>query len=223
MTVLFIILCLIAAAAFICIEHKEKYVPAVALKGTASVFFVILGIIGSKMCADASFAKLVLWGLVLGCIADILLNLRFCLKKIGKKVFLVGILVFLAGHVMYIIALAKKCSCTIICVILGIAATAVLMYFIFKKITAEKAFKIFGIFYVGAVTIMTCIALGNYITAPSAWAGLFALGALLFLVSDVVMILNTFGKEQKFSLRITNLSLYYIGQVLIALSLQFVK
>lgn len=54
----------------------------------------------------------------------------------------------------------------------------------------------------------------------SACTKLFSAGAFLFLISDIVLILNTFGKESKFSLRITNLSLYYIGRLMIALSLQ---
>lgn len=37
--------------------------------------------------------------------------------------------------------------------------------------------------------------------------------------SDIVLIFNTFSGTTKFSLRITNLSLYYVGQLLIAGSL----
>jgi uncharacterized membrane protein YhhN len=51
---------------------------------------------------------------------------------------------------------------------------------------------------------------------------MFAAGAVSFLISDIVLILNTFGKETKFTLRVTNLTLYYIGQLLIALSLQLI-
>ena len=51
--------------------------------------------------------------------------------------------------------------------------------------------------------------------------GIFFAGAMLFLISDIVLILNTFGPESRFSLRITNLTLYYIGQILIAVSLLF--
>ena len=70
---------------------------------------------------------------------------------------------------------------------------------------------------------MTSIAIGNCITSGfETSALLYALGAVLFTVSDVVLIFNTFGKESKFSLRITNLSLYYIGQLLIAGSLFFI-
>ena len=217
------IICLIIAAAFIYVEHKEKYVSAVILKGLASLCFVLIGVLSSKLSGDAQFAKLVVIGLVLGCIADVLLNLRFVLPKIGKKVFLVGILVFLSGHVLYLAALIPKCRCLWICLAAGVVLTALAMKWIFTKITAEKAFNIFGIFYIGAIMLMTCVSIGILITSPSASSAMFACGAVLFLVSDIVLILNTFGKETKFSLRITNLSLYYLGQILIALSLQLTK
>ena len=98
-------------------------------------------------------------------------------------------------------------------------ANALLMMWIFTKITAEKAFKLFGIVYIGAIVLLNCTAFINLFSAPSLFRTIFAAGTLLFLVSDIVLILNTFGKERKFSLRITNLMLYYLGQILIVLSL----
>ena len=87
---------------------------------------------------------------------------------------------------------------------------------------SEKAFKIFGVIYIGAIVILNCVAIGNLLSEPSAFTGVFAAGAVLFLISDIVLILNTFGSETKLSLRITNIGLYYIGQLLIALSLMFI-
>ena len=69
--------------------------------------------------------------------------------------------------------------------------------------------------------LLNCVAFANLIAAPSAFTGLFAAGSLFFLVSDIVLILNTFGPETKKSLRFTNIGLYYIGQLLIACSLLF--
>ena len=214
--------CLGMMIIFIIQEKEKNYVAAAMLKGIASAFFVALGIMGSKLSQDAGFAKTVVIGLILGCIADVLLNLRFVFEKQGKLIFLVGILVFLAGHVMYLIALVPKCEDLWICIALGVVLTALLMIWIFKQITAQKAFKIFGVFYIGAIMIMTCVAIGILIKAPSAHSALFAVGAVSFLISDIVLILNTFGSESKFSLRVTNLSLYYVGQLLIALSLQLI-
>jgi uncharacterized membrane protein YhhN len=96
------------------------------------------------------------------------------------------------------------------------------MMWIFKRITAKKAFKIFGVIYIGAIVILNCVAIGNLLSAPSVFTGVFAAGAALFLISDIVLILNTFGSETKLRLRITNIGLYYIGQLLIALSLMFI-
>ena len=136
-------------------------------------------------------------------------------------IFLVGILVFLSGHILYLAAVLPMCSNWIVCFVIGIILTALLMIWIFKRITAKKAFKIFGVFYIGAIMLLNCVAIGNLITSPSAFTALFAAGAVFFLVSDIVLILNTFGAQTKQSLRVTNISLYYIGQLLIACSLLF--
>ena len=218
--IVFCILCLVLACLFIMEENKEKYVAAAVLKGLASLCFVIVG----AMTGDGShLAQLVLVGLILGCVADVLLNLRWVFKEKGKLIFLVGILVFLSGHVVYLAAILPMTKSWVICLATGIVLTAVLMIWIFSKITAEKAFKIFGVFYIGAIVLINCVAVSNLITNPSAFTAIFAGGAVLFLISDIVLILNTFGPESKFSLRITNLSLYYLGQLLIALSLMFLK
>lgn len=219
---IFCILCLAFAGVFLYMESKKKHLAAICLKGLASSCFVLLGIFGSKHATDTHTAQLVLTGLWLGLAADILLNLRYFFQKNGQIPFLIGILVFLAGHVMYIIALIPKCRPLPICLVIGAVLTAVLIWWIFQRITAKPAFKIFGVFYLGAIMIMTSIACGIFITAPSVFSGLFAVGALLFLASDIILILNTFGSKTKESMRIANIILYYTGQLLIAASMQFI-
>lgn len=212
-------LCLILAGVFLWTEKQEKYIPAVVLKGLASLCFVILGILTSP---GTHMAKLIVAGLILGCVADVMLNLRWVFKEKGQMIFLVGILVFLAGHIFYLAAVLPICSSKLLCILIGIVLTALLMMWIFKQITAKKAFKIFGVFYIGTIMILNCVAIGNLISSPSTFTGIFAAGTVLFLISDIVLILNTFGSETKMSLRITNIGLYYVGQLLIALSLLFI-
>ena len=211
-----IILCAVLAGFFLYRESRKQYVSAVILKGLASLCFVMIGILYSP---GTHMAKLIVCGLIIGCIADVLLNLRIVFKKKGQLIFLVGILVFLSGHILYLAAVLPLSSHKLLCVILGIVLTALLMVWIFKQITAKPAFKIFGVVYLGAIMLLNCVAIGNLISAPSAFTALFAVGAILFLVSDIVLILNTFGPEFKQSLRNTNISLYYAGQLLIAISL----
>ncbi len=211
-------LCLCLAAVFLWQESKKNYVPAVILKGLASACFVILGF----QLSDASpVASLITAGLLLGCIADILLNLRLVFPKKGQLIFLVGIVVFLSGHILYLIAILRGAAHWLPCAAAGIILTVLLMAWIFRRITAKPAFKIFGVIYIGAIVLLNCVAIGNLVAAPSVFNAVFAAGSLLFLASDIVLILNTFGKETKQGLRVTNISLYYLGQLLIALSLQF--
>ena len=220
MTYLLVPLCLCLAAVFLLQESKKRYVPAVVLKGLASACFVILGFL---LSGGSPAAKLITAGLLLGCIADVLLNLRMVFPKKGQLIFLVGIVVFLSGHILYLIAILKGAAHWWICVIIGVVLTALLMKWIFTRITAKKAFKIFGIVYIGAIMLLNCVAIGNLIVSPSAFTAVFAAGAVLFLLSDIVLILNTFGKETRQSLRVMNISLYYVGQLLIALSLLYLR
>ena len=215
---LLIPLCLVLAGLFLWQESKKNYVPAVILKGLASVCFVLLGFLlknGSRT------ANLIAAGLLLGCVADVLLNLRYVFEKKGQLIFLVGILVFLSGHVLYLIAVMGMAASPWICVGIGVVLTALLMVWIFRRITAKAAFKIFGVVYIGAIVLLNVVACSNLVCSPSAFTAVFFAGSLLFLVSDIVLILNTFGKETRQSLRVTNIALYYVGQLLIALSLQF--
>lgn len=230
---------------FITVEHKKHYVGAVILKGLASVVFCIIGYFALSFAAFVcglssnsqlvemagktvekvflmKIAKLIFSGLILGAIGDILLNLRFVFEKQGQKIFLLGIAAFLAGHIVYLISLINFSNYYLICSTCGVILAAILLTIIFKSFDVKLAFKIFGVLYLGAVCLMACFAVGNYFSNKSTYTLLYALGALLFLVSDVVLIFNTFGKTTKFSLRITNLSLYYVGQLLIASSIFFI-
>ena len=217
---LLIPLCLGLAALFLWQESQKTYVPAVLLKGAASACFVVLGFL---LSGGTRMEKLITTGLLLGCIADVLLNLRYVFEKKGQLVFLVGILVFLTGHVFYLLAIWNMAKNALLCAVIGAVLTALLMVWIFRRITAKMAFKVFGVVYLGAIMLLNTVAIGNLIAAPSAFTAIFAAGALLFLISDIVLILNTFGKETRQSLRVTNISLYYVGQLLIALSLAFLK
>lgn len=212
--------------AFVIIENKKKYVPAVLLKGLASVMFVLYGWFAGRWVMELypeSIAKYIFIGLILGAVGDILLNLRFCVKKGSQAVFFAGIAAFLAGHIFYILYAQRQIQETwLMYLVIGIVLAAVILVFVFTKLKGIKpAFKIFGAVYIGIVSVMAVFAVGCLIEFQTTPRILFALGAILFLVSDVVMVFNTFGKTQRFSLRITNLMLYYVGQLMIGTTLYF--
>lgn len=214
------LLCAILAAIFLYCEKIERFVAAVILKGMASLCFVMIGVLCSP---GTEVARKIVCGLVIGCIADVLLNLRKVFTEKGQLIFLVGIVVFMIGHIVYLTAVVPLCSNWLMCFVIGIVLTALLMSWIFKRVTAKPAFKIFGVMYIGAIMLLNCVAVGNLIASPSVFTAVFAVGTVWFLISDILLILNTFGKEFKMSLRYANIGLYYAGQVLIALSLKLLK
>lgn len=205
---------------FIAVEHKEKYVLADILKGAAAACFVIIGIVGYLTKTSDSFGLKLMIGLIFGLIGDVLLNLRFVVgEPKGQKVFLLGIVSFLIGHILYLAALIPLSSHVTVCVIVGAILAAALLTYIFKTMDVKLAFKIFGVFYLGAVIIMTVAAIDVAITMQNPRSIEYAIGAVFFMLSDIVLIFNTFSGKTRFSMRITNLSLYYIGQMMIAFCL----
>ena len=87
---------------------------------------------------------------------------------------------------------------------------------------SKNGFQDFWSFHIGAIVVMSSVALINYFNNPQTNSLIYLLGAILFTISDIVLIFNTFGKTSKFYLRVTNLLLYYLGQLAIALSLLFI-
>ena len=61
---------------------------------------------------------------------------------------------------------------------------------------------------------------GVFRTRGTSGSLLYMIGAILFTASDIILIFNTFTKDGKAWMRPTNLILYYLGQLLIALSIQ---
>lgn len=220
-----VIICLMVIGAilqgtFIAVEHKEKYVLADILKGLAAACFVTIGIAGYLTRTTDSFGLKLMIGLIFGLVGDVLLNLRFVVgEPNGQKVFLLGIVAFLIGHILYLAALIPLSSHVTACVIIGAIIAAALLTYIFKTMDVKIAFKIFGVFYLGAVIIMTVAAIDVAITMQNIRSIEYAIGAVLFMLSDIVLIFNTFSGKTRFSMRITNLSLYYIGQMMIAFCL----
>ena len=211
---------IVTVALFLEAERRKKWVMAVLMKGLSSLLFVLVGVMGYLATPDPWFARLVLIGLICGMVGDILLNLRYLSAQYGQKIFILGILIFLAGHVMYLIALCSYSENVWIAAVLGIIATAVILKLLFSVITDEKKMKVFGVFYIGAVVLMTAVAIGNLIAVQKIGRLLFSVGAILFTLSDIVMIANTFQKSEiRHSMRVTNIVMYYVGQILLAASL----
>ena len=158
-------------------------------------------------------------GLILGAAGDILLNLQYFAGKFSQPVFLSGVVSFFAGHVMYLLAIYPLRENHIAALAAGILAAGMILTILFKILKPEPVYKAFGIVYIGTVSIMCAVAIQNMITIGSRQSIMFAIGAMLFLISDVVLIFNIFGNRVSHIRRVINLSCYYIAQLLIAITI----
>ena len=216
--IVLIIMCGAFAAAFLYCGSREKNVSAVVFKGLASACFVAAGLLLSP---GTDTARSILAGLITGCMADIVIELKKLCKNKPQVPFLIGCFLFLAGHVMYIAAVFPMSSHKLICIAAAVILAPLLVAWIFRRTTLTLTLKIVGAVYLGIIVLLNCASISNLFEVPSAFTRVFAAGALLFLASDVLLVINTFG--DKYSQKIKNIyiSLYYAGQILIALSLQY--
>ena len=210
---------------FILFEHKKRMLGALLLKACASMLFVLAGFVAFSLSPTPSFGRLIVLGLMLGALGDVCLNLRFLLSDRSKPIFLLGIGAFLLGHVAYLLALISLAPRALY---FALPAAVILSFFLIRfvlsRVEVKGAIKIFGILYLCVVFLMASVAVTLFAFAPqSIGRAVFALGALLFAASDVLLVLNQFGKRAYPAFRAMNLSLYYLGQVLICLTIALMR
>lgn len=215
---LFVIVGVLLDAAFIVYEYKKKPVAAVVLKGLASLMFVLLGVMLCAQTKNRGFGVLIVLGLIFGAVGDVLLDLKNALTRKEQPLFAAGITVFLLGHVFYVVALiGLDVSALLIAVPIAAALSLIILRTILKCVEAPKQLIVFGSVYLAAVVTMFSCALALFIKQPASPLRLrFAIGAFLFMVSDVSLVFTQFIKNSPRCLLAIDLASYYIGQLLIA-------
>ena len=219
-----VILCVVGAimqGTFIRSEYRRNMMAAVVFKGVASLIFVTVGYIGFLAVGGTELARFILSGLILGAVGDVLLNARYLAGKKKVFFFVIGTVSFFAGHVMYLAALIRVSENLYIALAAGAVVTVIVCVITGFKTIAALPLKMLGGIYIAAVVFMACVAVVNAVSACSTGRILYAAGAVLFLASDIILILNTFGKKPQMFWSAVCLSLYYPGQILIALAVGY--
>lgn len=216
-------------ALFIRADLKHRYASAAALKGAAAGIFVLLGILGALGHPEGG-ASLICFGLAFGMVGDILHALRFVrgrglrsersAKVVREHLFTIGALFFLAGHLCYLAYLLPHIgSPAWVAVPAGIVLAGVLAGALSRIVRLRGKHAWAGALYLACVCVMMSGAVMAWIEGRSASSASFALGAALFLLSDTLLAINSFGPCKRADIRVWSLSAYYAGQLLIALSL----
>ena len=196
----------------------------VAVKTLTSILFLGTGIIATKESGNKAspYAKLMITGLILGLGGDVFLGLDY----ITPLCFVIGLILFALGHVFYLIAFFRITKFNWY----NLIPTLIVMptFFLLKSIPGLLAFN--GLFLAVAIygfilTFMVgkSLSLQSWDKNKSRFVKLTITGSILFAVSDIILLFILFmpaAKSLANPLTVLNLSTYYMGQGLLALSLR---
>jgi len=161
-------------------------------------------------------------GLVSGVIGDLFLELQYFYKERKFYQITKGMIIFLIGHIFYILAMSFFVGFNYISLIIGAIMTGVV--FFGSKIMKIDFKELKWMTYIYSFVIFTMVGLAitqAFELSFSLYSVSFLIGGILFGISDLVLA-PIYFKEQKNNLfTIINLSTYYSAQLLIALSIIF--
>ena len=223
---------------FIVVRIKKGGVDGIVTKALASFGFVALGLfLMATKAGQNDFSRyssiVILCGLVCGLIGDVLLDLKVVYPFHEDKYLTFGMLSFLFGHLFFIGSMGvifagnatKTITFPIIFIVIMSAVFAVGIWFVTSRYMHLDYGKhaLLSTIYAGVLLFTTVFSI--YLAFSTMLTSLFimAVGFVLFLASDLVLSLQYFGGKQSVkSLIILNHSLYYLAQILIAVSIFFI-
>ncbi|MBS3921514.1 MAG: lysoplasmalogenase [Deltaproteobacteria bacterium] len=197
-------------------EKKKNRQPLLITKSILSLLFVITALFQPRPVPV--YFHYLLIGLVFCLVGDV------CLALPQKKAFMVGLVAFLLGHVLYIFSFSTLVSVSY-WFSPGLFIIVVISALIFLWLRPHlKAMLIPVLLYIMVITFMAIGALAVFWKSSFQVEGrtLILVGALSFYVSDIFVARQRFIKEE-YRNRFLGLPLYYIGQFMLVFSVGFLK
>ncbi len=196
-------------------EKKETTRLVLAFKTPLSCLFVLTALWVPHPVEP--YFQTILLGLIFGLVGDI------CLAIPSQRAFMVGLVAFLLGHILYVVAfvslspLSNWLSPAIVPILLFSGGT-----FLWLRPHLNTMLVPVTI-YIVVITVMMCgaIAVFKASSMPPQGAWTVLLGGVLFGLSDFFVARQRFMKQQYIN-KWLGLPLYYAGQFLLAFSVGFI-
>lgn len=229
--IVFSLICL-AVMPFFLVEQKRPSLRSLILKMVCASMFLLVGVAAAKKAGVSPYARFMLLGLLCAWFGDLFLHIQ---GKAKAPCQVIGVLSFLAAHVMYLIAFSKelqRVSPDTKMFTAGAAIFVAAVLAVYTAIVLATKTKLhpalLGLYvYASFLTFMCFTALRlSAIVFPTGAAGALMLGtgAILFVLSDGSLGILMFNKKLKmnFPLKIFNIGTYFIGQLLLAATILFI-
>jgi len=197
-------------------EKSKSTAWILAFKAPLSALFLVAALIQQHPLQ--SYYHWVLAGLAAGLIGDV------CLALKGNRAFRAGLVAFLLGHVLYIVAFAgltRPADWSSLGLVFIVAVSLGVFWWLRPHL---GAMMIPVVLYIIAISLMLAAAWIAFLNPELRWTGAWAVlvGAACFYASDLFVARDRFVESQ-FINRLLGLPLYYVGQFLIAFSVGLVR
>lgn len=197
-------------------EKAENIKGILACKPVVSVLFVLTAM--QQTALSAVYYQAVLVGLILCLIGDVCL-----IFMASRKMFLAGLISFLAGHMAYVCAFSFFSAVSALS-FSALVAFSLLGMYIFRWLSPTLGtMKKPVIAYMFIITIMVITAVSVFANPQTQILGrvMILTGAVSFYFSDIFVARNQFVKNAYVN-RLVGLPLYYAAQFLLAISVAYI-
>lgn len=229
----FLVLGIVASIVFVFNRKPDVPLHVTAMKGIASVFFVLTGLFALIENPDCPqyLAVCTVAGAVMGMLGDIALDLKYTYREHSDTHLKLGIAAFMSGHIFYFISVLSVYGASIKHLLIALAFGVALFLGVLVSDKVLKLdygrLKIVTAFYISSIGLTAGLALSYAIFESTVHSIVFSVAMGLFLISDALLSGLYFGineKDRKNQVAITlNHVTYYAAQFLIAYSLTLCK
>lgn len=216
----------IALVLFLVLRDRKGSIEAMLLKTITSFLFISVAFTSFMINMNSSithYFMLVMMGLICGLIGDIVLDMKIIYKESSSIYQHAGMVAFLIGHLFYLGALFVYYGFHWLPLVIAIVITVIIILvskfvlkFDFKEHTVDSYLYSFFLTYMMTQACYAAITTGFATTTI-----LLSIGAVLFLLSDLVLVMTYYDNKDSRPFIITNHVLYYGAQYLIALSVLY--
>ena len=216
----------VALTLFLIARDRKGSVKAVLFKIITSYLFIAVAFVsfmGNPSPGVTAFFMLIVMGLICGLIGDIVLDLKVLYTESSSLYQHCGMVAFLVGHLLYLSALLIYFGFNwiplVFAVVIALAIILISIYILkidFKEHTIDSYLYSFFLSY-----MMTQACYAAIIQGFAATTLLLAVGSVLFLLSDVVLIGIYYQNKDSRPFIAVNHVLYYAAQYTIALSILY--
>jgi len=216
----------IALTLFLIYRDRNGSVKALLLKTMTSFLFISVAFASFMVNPNesvATFAMLIMMGLICGLIGDILLDLKIMYKESSSLYQHGGMMAFLVGHLFYLTALIIFFGFSWIPVVIALVLAIIIACvskFILKFNFAEHTIDTYAYSFILSY-MMTQACYAAITQGYTTCTVLLAVGAILFLLSDLVLVMTYYDNKDSKPFIAANHILYYAAQFSIALSILY--